>query len=75
MGDAGISLHGEGGRVILTREGGDREEVDLEATGRRAHPGESDELPPPAVPPVAEPPVTEPPAVETDVDKEEGDGL
>lgn len=56
VGDAGIALHGEGGRVILTHEGGGREEVDLEATGRRAHPGETTEVPPPAVPQMAEPP-------------------
>lgn len=41
VGGEGISLHGEGGRVILTRTDGHREEVDLEATGRRAEPGES----------------------------------
>ena len=59
VGDEGIALHGEGGRVILTHEGGGREEVDLEATGRRAHPGEPTELPPPAVPPAAVPPSQE----------------
>ncbi|MBZ5640342.1 MAG: DDE-type integrase/transposase/recombinase [Acidobacteriia bacterium] len=37
----GISLHGEGGKVILTRTDGHREEVDLEATGRRGEPGEA----------------------------------
>jgi transposase InsO family protein len=41
VGGEGISLHGEGGRVILTRTDGKREEVDLEAPGRRAEPGES----------------------------------
>jgi transposase InsO family protein len=35
VGGEGISLHGEGGRVILTKEGGGREEVDLEVTGKR----------------------------------------
>ena len=35
VGSEGISLHGEGGRVILTKEGGGREEVDLEVTGKR----------------------------------------
>jgi transposase InsO family protein len=38
VGDEGISLHGEGGKVILTREGATREEVDLQATGKREHP-------------------------------------
>ena len=32
----GISLHGEDGRVILTKEGGERSEVDLRLTGKRA---------------------------------------
>jgi transposase InsO family protein len=41
VGGEGISLHGEGGRVILTRADGGREEVDLEAPGRRSEPGES----------------------------------
>lgn len=35
VGSETIALHGEGGKVVLTREGGVREEVDLEATGRR----------------------------------------
>jgi hypothetical protein len=47
VGGEGISLHGEGGRVILTRKDGTREEVDLEATGRRGEPGESFEWPTP----------------------------
>jgi hypothetical protein len=34
VGDVNISLHAEGQRVVLTREGGEREEVDLSATGR-----------------------------------------
>jgi hypothetical protein len=49
VGDEGIALHGEDGKVILTREGGGREEVDLEATGGRAHPGEPAALPPPSL--------------------------
>jgi hypothetical protein len=40
VGGEGLSLHGEGGKVILTREGGTREEVDLQATGKREHPEE-----------------------------------
>lgn len=47
VGGEGISLHGEGGRVILTRTDGSREEVDLEAPGRRGEPGESFEWPTP----------------------------
>jgi len=38
VGDETIALHGEGDRVILTREDGRREEVELAATGRRASP-------------------------------------
>lgn len=41
VGGEGISLHGEGGRVILTRTDGSRGEVDLEAPGRRSEPGET----------------------------------
>jgi transposase InsO family protein len=44
VGDEGISLHGEGGKVILTRDGGTREEVDLQVTGKREHP-EEDQAP------------------------------
>jgi len=40
VGNAGISLHAEGERVVLVREDGTREEVDLTATGRRAEPVE-----------------------------------
>ena len=47
VGDESIALHGEGGRVILTRGDGEREEVDLAATGRRAEPGEVTEWPEP----------------------------
>jgi hypothetical protein len=47
VGDAGISLHTEGSRVVLTRPDGEREEVDLEASGRRAEPGEESEVPEP----------------------------
>ena len=44
-----ISLHSEGSRVVLTRSDGAREEVDLEATGRR----ETDTEVPPMPEPVA----------------------
>ncbi len=36
IGDASVSLHSEGERVLLTDESGVREEVDLQATGKRA---------------------------------------
>ncbi len=36
VGDAGISLHAEGERIVLTTDGGAREEVNLAAPGRRA---------------------------------------
>src|SRR5262249_28405233 len=38
VGDEGISLHGESGKIVLTKSGGTREEVDLLASGRRAGP-------------------------------------
>jgi transposase InsO family protein len=38
IGDRGFSLHAEGERVILKREGGEREEVDLNACGGGAVP-------------------------------------
>jgi transposase InsO family protein len=38
VGDGTLSLHSEGERVILTKEDGSREEVDLTATGPRADP-------------------------------------
>ena len=40
VGGEGISLHGEGGRVVLTTHEGRRQEVDLTATGRREQPKE-----------------------------------
>lgn len=36
VGDTDLALHSEGSRVVLTRSDGAREEVDLEAPGRRA---------------------------------------
>ena len=36
VGDEQVTLHGEAGRVILTHSDGAREEVDLDATGRRS---------------------------------------
>jgi hypothetical protein len=35
VGDAGITLHGEGGKVIVQTTEGVRQEVDLTAPGRR----------------------------------------
>jgi hypothetical protein len=35
VGDQSVSLHAEGERVVMTKEDGTREEVDLTATGRR----------------------------------------
>jgi transposase InsO family protein len=53
VGDVGISLHGEGEKVVLTREDGVRETVDLGAPGRRAEKGEKTALPEPVAPTVA----------------------
>jgi transposase InsO family protein len=38
VGDEGISLHGQGGKLVLTTSEGRQEEVDLTASGRRAEP-------------------------------------
>ncbi len=35
VGDQSLSLHAEGEKVVLTKEDGTREEVDLTAPGRR----------------------------------------
>jgi transposase InsO family protein len=50
IGDAGISVHTEGSRVVLTGPDGDREEVDLEAPGRRVDTGEEAAMPEPLAP-------------------------
>src|SRR5262249_43786081 len=47
VGEEGISLHGEGTKVILTKTDGTREEVELTAPGRRAEPGQPPHLPEP----------------------------
>jgi len=60
IGDAGISVHTEGSRVVLTGPDGGREEVDLDAPGRRAEPGAEPQLPEPVAPSVREHEVTEP---------------
>ncbi|MEZ6184153.1 MAG: IS481 family transposase [Planctomycetota bacterium] len=50
VGDVGISLHAEGEQVVLVRDDGVREAVDLRATGKRAAPGEVAALPAPQAP-------------------------
>lgn len=52
VGDVGISLHAEGEKVVLTREDGGRETVDLRAPGRRAEGPGVEELPEPVAPTV-----------------------
>lgn len=47
VGDASIALHAEGERVVLTRDDGTREEVDLGAMGRRSVERPALELPEP----------------------------
>lgn len=50
VGDVGISLHAEGEKVVLTRDDGDRETVDLRAPGRRAPVAAPPQLPEPVSP-------------------------
>jgi transposase InsO family protein len=50
VGEEGITLHGEGGKIVLRKEDGTREEVDLTAAGRRAEPGEEIHWPEPVTP-------------------------
>jgi transposase InsO family protein len=47
VGDTDLALHSEGSRVVLTRSDGAREEVDLEAPGRRAEEGDEAAMPEP----------------------------
>ena len=47
VGDTDLALHSEGSRVVLTRSDGAREEVDLEAPGRRMHELEPATMPEP----------------------------
>jgi len=49
VGDKMVTLHGEGDNLVLTDQDGGREVVDLQATGRRAEPGQHSELPQPIV--------------------------
>jgi hypothetical protein len=43
VGEQSVSLHAEGERVIMTKEDGSREEVDLGATGHREDDPEDDD--------------------------------
>ncbi len=52
VGDVGISLHAEGEKVVLTRDDGGRETVDLRAPGRRADASGAVALPEPVAPTV-----------------------
>lgn len=47
VGDETIALHAQGGRVVLTKGDGTREEVDLTSEGRRVEPGVDASMPPP----------------------------
>jgi len=47
VGDQTIALHAQGSRVILTREDGSREEVDLSHEGKRATEGQESAMPAP----------------------------
>ncbi|MBK8172710.1 MAG: DDE-type integrase/transposase/recombinase [Sandaracinaceae bacterium] len=47
IGDETIALHGQGGKVVMTKSDGTREEVDLAAEGRRAQTDERAEVPDP----------------------------
>ena len=47
VGDETIALHAQGGRVVLTKGDGTREEVDLSHEGRRAEPGANATMPEP----------------------------
>lgn len=53
VGDVGISLHAEGEKVVLTRDDGERETVDLRAPGRRTEGADPTELPEPVAPTVS----------------------
>jgi transposase InsO family protein len=66
VGDQAISLHAEGERVVLCREDGTREEVDLGAPGRRAVESEELELAEPVTPSAA--PSDHPACVEEESD-------
>jgi transposase InsO family protein len=69
VGETDIALHSEGSRVVLTRSDGGREEVELEATGRRAADGDQAEMPEPVAPSALE---REPASGETGEDDERG---
>lgn len=67
VGDVGISLHAEGEKVVLTRENGERETVDLGASGPRPA---GPEAAPTELPPAVSPGVLPPSAAEADQDEE-----
>ena len=70
VGDSNLSLHAEGEKVVMTKEDGSREEVDLTAPGRR-----DPELPQQLPDPVASQGVPElHPAIEDDAIEMEGPG-
>lgn len=50
VGDTDIALHSEGSRVVLTRSDAERDEVDLDATGRRLVDSEPAAMPEPLAP-------------------------
>lgn len=58
VGDVGISLHAEGEQVVLTQEDGQREIVNLSATGRRVEEHVEQVLPEPLAAAAAPAPVT-----------------
>jgi transposase InsO family protein len=55
VGDTDLALHSEGSRVVLTRSDGGREEVDLEASGRRASDADTPTMPEPIAATAVEP--------------------
>jgi len=70
VGDEPISLHAEGHRVILQKGDGPREEVDLQAPGRRAEGEGVEQVLPPSV--AAEGRVEEHPAITDDAEPAPG---
>jgi transposase InsO family protein len=70
IGDAGISVHAEGERIVLTTEDGHREEVDLGARGRRGDAAAVEDLPEVVTPAARE---VQDDATERGADEEEPD--
>jgi len=67
VGDTDLALHSEGSRVVLTRSDGAREEVDLDAPGRRAAESAVSTMPEPIAATAVES-ATAPASEETDPD-------